>query len=161
MKVQTSRFGEIVLAEEDRLKVVGGLLGFYGLCDYGEYRPEGLGIFRWLQSLEIPRLAFVMCPAAAIVPDYGISVAAQELSCIGLTSAEDADVYVILTHPEEPSQMTANLLGPIIVNRATRMARQVVLYDTEYSSRHIVFPHLNAGVAVEGGNVDERRQECA
>jgi len=159
MKVETTRFGEIEVDETDRLTVVGGLLGFYGLTEYAEYRPEGLGIFRWMQSLEVPQLAFVVCDARVIVSDYHIEVSREELACIGLENPGDAEIAVILTYPQDPVRMTANLLGPLVVNRKTRQARQVVLSDTEYGSRHKVFPHLQPEEpeAVSTG----LKQECA
>jgi len=161
MKIKTSRFGEMEVRDEDRLTVVGGLLGFYGWCEYVAYRPENLGIFRWLQSVDIPQLAFVICPAEVIVPGYHIGVPREELACIGVEEAEDAEVFVILTNPQDPRRMCANLLGPLIVNTARGLARQVVLYDTEYSSRHVVFPHLKGAEGISEVQETKPRQECA
>ena len=159
MKVKTSRFGQIEVAEDDRLTVVGGFLGFYGLTGYVEHRPAGLGIFRWLQSLDVSKLAFVVCDARVILPDYHIEISPEELGCIGLEDAGDAEIVVILRYPQDPGRMTANLLGPVVINRRTRKARQVVLSNTDYSCRHIVFPHLWR--EKDGDVAKPREQECA
>jgi len=140
--LQTSRFGEIEVAEDQSLCVVGGLLGFGGLTRYALYQPEALGIFRWLQSEEVPELAFVVCDPRVIVPSYHIEVPRQELACIGLEDPAKAEIMAILTYPQDPRHMTANLMGPVVLNRSTRLARQVVVTDTKYTTRHCVFPRL-------------------
>ena len=140
--LQTSRFGEIEVAEDQRLTVVGGILGFLGLTRYALHQPEELGIFRWLQSEEVPELAFVVCDPRMIVPSYHIEVPREDFACIQLEDPTQAEILVILTYPQEPRRMTANLMGPLVLNSATRLARQVVLTDTEYTTRHRVFPRL-------------------
>ena len=140
--LKTSRFGEIEVAEDQRLTVVGGMLGFMGLTRYALYQPEALGIFRWLQSEEVPELAFVVCDPRAILPSYHIEVPREELACIRLEDPAQAEILVILTYPQDPRRMTANLMGPVIVNGAGRLARQVVVSDTEYATSYKIFPHL-------------------
>lgn len=161
MKVQTTRFGEIEVREEDRLVIVEGLLGFGGLERYVVHRPAGLDIFQWLQSEQVPQLAFVVCPPRVIVPDYHIDVSREELEGIELEEESDADILVLLAHPHDPSRMTANLLGPVVVNRSKRLARQVVLGGPEYSAKHKVFPHLKPRETHDEHNDLQGAQECA
>ena len=153
--VKTSRFGEIDVTEDQRLTLVGGLLGFQALTRYVVYQPEELGIFRWVQSEEVPELAFVVCDPRVILPSYHIEVPRDELACIQLEDTEQAEIMVILTHPQDPSRMTANLMGPIVLNTTTRLARQLVLSDTQYTTRYKVFPHLSP----EDGKQSERQPE--
>jgi flagellar assembly factor FliW len=51
---------------------------------------------------------------------------------LGLTSAEDVITLVIVTTPRPPQPPTANLLGPIVINRVTRNAAQVVQHRSSY-----------------------------
>ena len=162
MKLITARFGEIEYTEEGRVTVVGGLLGFYGLTKFVFHRPEELGIFQWLQSEEVPELAFVVCDPRVIVPDYHISVSRDDLASIEADSPVDAEILTILAYPHDPSRMTANLLGPLIVNRPERLVRQVVISDAKYSAKHRVFPHLKENAEESSGGASRvKTLECA
>jgi len=161
MRIQTTRFGEIDVRQEDRLVIVDGLLGFGGLTRYVLYRPEGLDIFLWLQSEEVPQLAFVVCAPRVIVPDYHIDIAREELEGIELEDETDADILVLLAHPHDPSRMTANLMGPVVVNRGKGLAKQVVLSSAEYSAKHKVFPHLKPREEHTEQGDWQASQECA
>ena len=51
-------------------------------------------------------------------------------------SFEDARVFGILTVPRNPSEITVNLRAPVVVNVAQRLAKQVVVLNDEYHTRH-------------------------
>ncbi len=52
---------------------------------------------------------------------------------------EQVLVYNILTIPEQIDKMTANLLGPIIINREDLIGKQVILNDSKYTTKHLLF----------------------
>ena len=139
MKVLTTRFGEVEVPEDDRVTFPNGILGFSDVQQYVLLKTTELGLFRWLQSTEIPALAFVVCDPRLIVPDYGIELPFGELEDIGVEDASQAEVMVILTRPHDIDRMTANLQGPIIYSRTRRLAKQLVLTDDRYSCRYRVF----------------------
>jgi len=59
------------------------------------------------------------------------------LADLGIEDPEDMVVYVIMTIPHgRPQDMTANLLGPLIINTKSRIVRQIILDDSEYSHRY-------------------------
>jgi flagellar assembly factor FliW len=68
------------------------------------------------------------------VPEYVVPVKLEELSQIGLTDPSAAQVFTIVNKVE--SMLTGNLQGPLVVNVETREARQLVLSDRKYSTRH-------------------------
>jgi flagellar assembly factor FliW len=54
---------------------------------------------------------------------------------------EDLKVLVILTIPPgKPQEMTANLMGPVVINLKTRQGRQLIVEESQYSHKHRVFP---------------------
>ena len=154
MKEHTTRFGEVEVPEDAVVTFPSGILGFDELKQYVMLKTTELGLFRWLQSTEIPALAFVVCDPCLIVPEYKVEVRADEVAEIGTSQAAKAEVMVILTHPHDRRQMTANLQGPIIYNRARRLAKQVVLPGDTYSCRHRVFPDEAVQTAHVGLNQD-------
>jgi flagellar assembly factor FliW len=53
----------------------------------------------------------------------------------------DISLFAIVTIPAgRPQDMTANLLGPLAINPASRLARQLVLDDSVYTHRQPIIP---------------------
>ena len=134
MLIRTSRFGQLEV-DEDRLITFGdGILGFpeqhrYALVQTG----EGSG-FYWLQAVDAEDLAFVVCDPRLFVADYQVPVKAQDLETIELKSSDDAQVFIIVNKVGD--LLTGNFQGPLVVNVKNRNARQLVLSDKRYSTRH-------------------------
>lgn len=119
-----------------------GLLGFEGLerytiVDNHECRP-----FRWLQSLDVPELSFVIVSPVVFFPDYRVAVHAKEVADIAVDDPQDVEIYVIVTVPARLEEMTANLQGPILLNTANRRGKQLVLTDSSYTVCHSVVQQL-------------------
>jgi flagellar assembly factor FliW len=135
MRVLTKPFGEIEVSEKQCLDFPYGIFGFeetrrYVLLDSS--KPP----FYWLQSLERPSLAFILLDPRVLVPDYRLDIADEELEEIGIRDPGEVLDFAIVTIPADPRQMTANLQGPIVVNRRTRAARQCISRNAEYGVRH-------------------------
>jgi flagellar assembly factor FliW len=46
---------------------------------------------------------------------------------------------IVTLRPEAPTQATVNLIGPIVVNRRTRIGRQLVIANySKYSARQVL-----------------------
>ena len=67
-----------------------------------------------------------------------------ELDSLGITSEDQVLDFAIVTIPEDPMEMTANLQGPIIINRATRVGRQTISTDPSRQVRHPILKELAA-----------------
>jgi flagellar assembly factor FliW len=137
--VATSRFGDI---EVDRDKIITMASPFPGFPDSQRFiiRPHGKeSPFFWLQSLEDPELAFVVISSTALIPDYQPKIAETTLLDLQLKGAPP-ELLLILTIPHgEPKKMTANLLGPIVLNPAKRLACQALLDPSVYELGWPVF----------------------
>lgn len=134
MMIDTSRFGRLEVDAERFITFDEGILGFpeqkaYALIQTG----VGSG-FYWLQSVDTPDLAFVVCDPRLFVVDYQAPVKLEELSGIGLTDPENGQVFTIVNKVND--LLTANFQGPLVVNVVNRRARQLVLSDKRYSTRH-------------------------
>lgn len=97
-----------------------------------EALDEGMEPFRSMRSLDRDGLRFVVVPPGEVFENYVIEVPEDDVERLGLHGAEDAMVLVIVTVSRPP---TANLLGPVVVNRRTGRARQVVLVGSSYEVR--------------------------
>ncbi len=138
MNVQTTRFGALEVPDSSCYEFPGGILGFPGLARYVLFDNPAGGPLKWLQALEDPALAFVCCDPTLFQPDYRVTVRREELADIVLERAQDGHVLVILVIGKNPADTTANLLGPVILNTASRLGKHLVLSDSGYSSRHPV-----------------------
>jgi flagellar assembly factor FliW len=94
-----------------------------------------------LQACDRPDLAFVVCDPRLFIPEYVVPVKLEELSQIGLTDPSAAQVFTIVNKVD--GMLTGNLQGPLIINVESRQARQLVLSDKRYSTRHPLI-NLNA-----------------
>lgn len=142
MKIETTRFGIIEIQEENIIIMPNGLLGFpdskrYCILQHKENSP-----FFWLQSIDAPGLAVVVTNPWLFKPDYHVDFnrAIEHMSWESGCGKASFDCYVIVTIPKgEPKKMTANLIGPVILNLETKEAVQMVLPDDRYSVKHSLF----------------------
>jgi flagellar assembly factor FliW len=141
MNITTLRFGEVSVDEERLINFVEPVLGFpgstqYVILDHAEDSP-----FKWLQSTQEPDLAFVVTNPKLFGMDYEFMLSDEDAAQLALKQAEDALVLTIVNIPQaDPGKMTANLLGPIVINQAARKAMQVVLNDSQYDTRTRLIP---------------------
>jgi flagellar assembly factor FliW len=141
MKIETSRFGTLEIDGDRLLHFPQGLLGFgdyreYVLLEAGdpaEACPPGTPTFWWLQSVQVPDLAFVVTDPLLFVPTYRVPVHPQQLAELGVSSLDEAQVLVIVN--KQRDTLTGNLQGPLMINLQTRQAQQMVLSDRRYTTR--------------------------
>jgi flagellar assembly factor FliW len=95
---------------------------------------------KWVQCLEEEGLSLPVIEPFLVVKDYDFEIPDADVRVLRLTRPEDAHVLVVLTIRDDPEHATANLLAPIVINRAARRGRQLVLQGDQYSLRHPVFP---------------------
>ena len=142
MRVVTSRFAELDVQEENLLSFPEGLLGFEDLHKFFIVDREDNTLIMWLQSAEKPELAVPILEPRAFHPTYTDQVLANEVAALNLNGREVLVLYSILTIPEDVTQMTANLKAPLIIDRVTRVGRQVVLQDNQLPVRHEMYKEL-------------------
>ena len=75
-------------------------------------------------------------------PDYTPDVDPEELAEIGAGSAEDLLVFAIVTFPGGDKGMTANLQGPLLLNRRTRTGRQCISANPRWGVRHSIVEEM-------------------
>ena len=139
---ETTRFGQLTVAEEQIITLAGGLLGFPGYTRYVIVSQEEGVPFRWLQSVEHPALAFVIIDPWGFKPDYALELPAEVCASLQLSEDQPPLVFAIVTVPLDPSGITANLQGPLVINLVTRQGQQVVLTHSPYTTRHVILGDL-------------------
>ena len=134
MIIETSRFGQVEVDENRLITFEEGILGFPSEHDYALIQTGEGSSFYWLQSVGCKELAFVVCDPRLFVADYQVPVKLEELEKVGLEEPGNAQVFIIVNKVD--NLLTGNLQGPLVVNVQNRRARQLVLSDKRYSTRH-------------------------
>lgn len=123
--VETIEAETLAVKNENIIRVPLGLLGFerikqYVLLANAEEQP-----FLWLQVLDDPKLAFLVVSPFDVDPEYQPDLSAEDTAYLGINDPTDALIYNIVTvRPDGRS--TVNLKGPIVMNRQSLVAKQVV-----------------------------------
>jgi flagellar assembly factor FliW len=125
--IPTDRFGELTVEPGRIIAIPGGIPGFAALERAVLVPVDPDGLFFWIQAVDDPSLAFLAVVPWTFFPDYEPEIPNQDQAELGLTAAADAMVLCLVTVHRDPERLTANLLGPVIVNSGTGQARQVVL----------------------------------
>jgi flagellar assembly factor FliW len=145
MKVATKAYGVIEADEHQKIIFPQGLLGFEALKDYllldAERQP-----FYWLQSMDMEQVAFILVNPFLFRPDYELNISSEELAEIGICSPEKALIFAIVTVPPNGDPITANLQGPLVINRDNRTGKQAVLSDFRWKTKHDILAEMAATV---------------
>jgi flagellar assembly factor FliW len=115
-----------------------GLIGFADV-DRVEliYNPEELP-FMWLRAVDNHALNFIVVEPQGLVPGYAIEMSDDDAAMLGVEHVADTLLFNIVNfRADAPETTTVNLIGPIVVNRHTRIARQIVISNfSDFSARH-------------------------
>jgi flagellar assembly factor FliW len=146
VKVATKAYGLIDVDERQKITFPQGLFGFEGFREYvlldAERQP-----YYWLQSIDVEQIAFILVNPFLFRPDYEVNIGNEELADIGIFSPEKALIFSIVTIPADGGPMTANLQGPLVINRDTHKGKQAILADPRWKTRHDIMTELLAAKA--------------
>ncbi len=136
MKIVTKAFGELEVSEKQRLRFKEGILGFEDIHEYILIDSVDGGPFYWLQAEKIPEIAFVVIEPSLILPEYKLDADSKDLLELEIEKPEDALLFCIVTVSDDPGDITANLLGPVVINKMSHRAKQIISATDKYSVRH-------------------------
>lgn len=117
--------------------------GVYGFPDVKRYVvtevPGGGDIFKLMVAVENPELGFTLVYPFAFFPDYTPDLPDTDISELGGEKPEDLLLMCIANVPGQFKETTANLKAPLVFNPHTRKAKQIILTDDRYTTRHRLF----------------------
>jgi flagellar assembly factor FliW len=99
--------------------------GFPAYRQFVLVRLNDDGLLYAFTSIEDPELRFLVAPPEPFFPDYAPEIENDVLAALNTKDPDRLLVMVVIT--AGVNETTANLLAPIIVDRDTRRAMQVVL----------------------------------
>lgn len=140
-KIKTARFGELEIQEDRIFHFADGLPAFEDEREFVILPFDDDSPYSFLQSVATPKLAFLMTVPFVFFPDYEFVLEDDVMDALAIKGSEDMQIYTLVTIPGgNIKEMTANLMAPVVINKKTREAKQVVLDKSQYTTKHRLFP---------------------
>jgi len=145
LKIDTRKFGETNIDEDKILTMPDGLPGFPGFEQFVLLEDPKSAPFCWFQSIQTPNLSLVVMNPAVFKTDY-------QLDLHGLISSrewqnvkpEELMIFVVINikEGEQDTIITANLMGPLVINLNNREVVQMVINDSAYSHQYDILKSM-------------------
>lgn len=144
MHLQTTRFGAIEVDTDTIVHFPLGLLGFERFARFILIESDDAEPMRWLQCVDEGGLAFLIVEPGLFFADYSPRLTAEDREFLQLAEGDAPIFACLVVIPENPLEMTVNLMGPLVLNADKRLGKQVVLHDSAYSTRQRLIPDPQA-----------------
>lgn len=135
MKWVSRQFGDLEYDENMVIHFAEGLFGFEQFKNYIIVHDVDSEPFRWLVSVENGDLSFPMLEPGMILPGYEGHV------------GNDKEIWVLAALKHDVEQSTVNLRSPIVIDRRSYEAQQIILDD---ESLPFQFPLVPGGNGTKG-----------
>jgi flagellar assembly factor FliW len=99
-------------------------------------RLNDVGLLYAFTSIQDPAIRFLVAPPEPFFPDYAPEIENDVFAALNTKDPDRLLVMVVIT--AGVNETTANLLAPIIIDRDSRRAMQVVLNDSNMPVRAIM-----------------------
>ena len=146
MKINTKYHGEMELKEEDILLFEKGMPGFPSQTKFVGVPLTDDGLFQVLQSITDADIGFIITDPFFFNKDYDFILDDVVVESLEIQRTEEIKVNVIITPHEPFNESTANLQAPVIMNTSNNKARQVILTNTTYQTKHPLFAEESVSV---------------
>ena len=128
MRIEGTRFGTLEIENGSPIQIKGGMVGFPTSTNYLLLRSAGAG-FGWLQSMDVPELAFPVVDGATVDGDSAL----PSTDDVAGTNATNTALFFVVA-PTDDGGLVANLLAPVVIDMTSRQGSQVVLDGRRYSA---------------------------
>jgi flagellar assembly factor FliW len=137
MKFDTTRFGVIEAPEADLIHFPRGIIGFPSEKTYVLIPHATSTAVAWLQSTTTPELAFPVVSAHAFDSEYPDVPLLEITRDAGLGDVSEELAVLVVLSAQRGQPATVNLLAPLVINSKTRMAAQLFLDGSRYTTREL------------------------
>ena len=147
MKINTRKFGEIDIDEKKILTMPDGLPGFPGFERFVLIEDPKTAPLCWFQSIETPDLSLVVMNPDLFKPDYKFDLKPViDSRSWKNVQPEKLLKFVVINIQENQGKksITANLMGPLVINLKNNEVVQVAIWDSDYSHQHDVLKSMSA-----------------
>ena len=143
MEINTTRFGNINLEDSPVINLRGPILGFEHLNRYTLIHQKEDSAFWWFQSIDDGAVAFVVVNPCLIKEDYEPELRDDDVALLEIEDPSDVQLLVVVTIRSNPTQISANMRAPIVINLKQKLGKQIVLDDDSYDVQHRIETNSN------------------
>ncbi|MBR3570595.1 MAG: flagellar assembly protein FliW [Oscillibacter sp.] len=154
MKTDTKYFGEITYEENELLTFPKGLYGFEDERSFLLLPFADNGTLFSLQSVQTPRLAFILMDPFSLDGSYAPILQEDELRFLNVEKSEELFYYVMCVVKDPVSESTVNMRCPVAIND-DGTGIQVILEDASWHMRHKLGEFPREGDEDGGGRKEE------
>jgi flagellar assembly factor FliW len=128
-------FKDLVYSKDDIITFPSGVPGFeksrqFVIVSILEYSP-----FEWIVCIDGSKLRFAIINPMLFDSTYAPVMVKEQLDDLQIEKPDDVLLYVIVTIKENPLESTANLVGPLMINRLKRLGKQIIIEDERYTTQ--------------------------
>jgi len=123
-------FGDIEVDESKIYVFEKGIPGIRNVKRFHILDMEDTPHFKWLQACDPPYLTMMMVDPILIDDQYTVSLEDSQMKELGLEDPSDAFYMAFVVIPQNPREMTANLLAPVVFNYKDLKGMQVMVNGT-------------------------------
>jgi flagellar assembly factor FliW len=134
VKLETGSFGTLEYEEQSVIHLPEGMLGFARFKRYILVENEEIQPFKWLQSLDLPKVAFPLLDPHLVVQDYSCMATPEDLRSLEIEQDSDLVTLAVSIIPEDAAQATINLKAPLLINHRKMIGKQVILSESHYDT---------------------------
>lgn len=113
------------------IEMVHPMPGFPAHRGFALVHLDEAGMLYALRSVDDPQLRFLVVPPSTFFPEYAPLLDDLTVADLAIESADDVLVLLVLTASDSLEATTANLRAPIVINRHSLRACQVVLDEAD------------------------------
>jgi flagellar assembly factor FliW len=141
MVIDSTRFGEVEVADDAVLSFADGLIGLPG-TRYALLANSPDSPFYWLHSVEHPEIAVPVTTPWLFFSDFEVRVPDDDARRLELDDPAQADIFVIVRAASKLEDFTVNLAAPVIIHADRRLGRQIMNDTRGYAVRHPLFSEV-------------------
>jgi flagellar assembly factor FliW len=136
--IKNINLGSFKVDESQKISFDEGIFGFEHIKEY-YLIDANLAPFMLLQSLEDEAIGFIVCDPFLFFSDYEFDLSDEAKNLLELEKSTDLLVLVIVTLSDKIEEVSANLVGPIVINIKTHKAMQYIVNNPKYTTKHYIF----------------------
>ncbi|WP_394186916.1 flagellar assembly protein FliW [Metabacillus halosaccharovorans] len=136
MKINTKYHGVIEVEESNYIHFQHGIPGFLEEREFILLPVDKESPFFIMQSRQTPELGFVVTNPFLFFEEYEFEISEHEKEELKINKETEIQILSILSVKDPFSESTANLQAPIVVNKTSNLAKQIILNDTLYTTKH-------------------------
>lgn len=145
MEINTRDFGLVQVDDEAIYEFPDGVYGFEKDKHFAVFEKtiEKDVSLLYLQSVENPVPCFLVFDPTKYYPSYTPEISQEDLEGFSTKNPEDLIFLVIATVPDSVKELSMNIKSPIVLDPKARIAKQIILKNTDYEIRYQPFKLIN------------------